>query len=79
LNRVSFLSEATDVPTKTNYSAKSQGEYLNLQAENTTDFHSISNDDMDRQSVNDENPDYCEVLCLKTVVLEVIALQRVTV
>jgi hypothetical protein len=37
----------TDVPTKTTNLDNGQGEYFNLQAENTTDFYSISTDDMD--------------------------------
>jgi hypothetical protein len=36
---------------------KGQGGYFNLQDENTTDFNSISTNDMYRQSVNNENPD----------------------
>jgi hypothetical protein len=52
----SLLSAATDVPMKTANLAKGQGEYLNLQAKNTTDLNSISTDDMDCQSVNNENP-----------------------
>jgi hypothetical protein len=53
----SFLSGATDVPTKITMTnlAKGQYGYFNLQAENTTDFNSISTDDMDCQSVNNEN------------------------
>jgi hypothetical protein len=39
------------VPTKTTHLANGQEGYLNLQAENTTDFNSISTDDMNRQSV----------------------------
>jgi hypothetical protein len=55
----SFLCEATDVSAKTTDLAKGQGYimYFNLQAENTTDSKSISNDNMDRQSVNNENPE----------------------
>jgi hypothetical protein len=35
-----------------------EGKYLNLQAENNrTEFNSILTNDMDRQSVNNENPD----------------------
>jgi hypothetical protein len=41
----SFLSETTDVPTKTTDLAKGQGWYFYSQAENTTYFNSISNDD----------------------------------
>jgi hypothetical protein len=56
LHRVSLLSEATDVPMKTTDLAKGQGEYFNLQAENTTNFNSFSTAGMDCQSVNYENP-----------------------
>jgi hypothetical protein len=49
----SFLSKATDVPMKTTDLAK--GDFY-LQAGNTTDFNSISTNDMDRQSVNNEIP-----------------------
>jgi hypothetical protein len=41
--------------TKTTDFTKGQGEYCDIQAENTTDFNSISTDDMDLQSVNKEN------------------------
>jgi hypothetical protein len=41
---------------KTTHLAKGKGGYLNIQAENTTDFSSISTDDMDRQSVKIESP-----------------------
>jgi hypothetical protein len=44
------------VPTKTTDLAKGQVGYFNLLAENTSDFNSISTDDMDLQSVNNENP-----------------------
>jgi hypothetical protein len=53
----SFLSEATDAPKKTTDFTKGQGWYLNIQAENTTDFNSILADGLDRQSVNNENPE----------------------
>jgi hypothetical protein len=43
------------VSKKTSDSAKVQG-YFILQAENATDFNSISIGDMDWQSVNNENP-----------------------
>jgi hypothetical protein len=43
------------VPSKTTDLAKGQGGYFNLQAENTSDFNSISTVDMDLQSVNNEN------------------------
>jgi hypothetical protein len=39
---------------KTTSLAKGQRGYFNLQAENTTDLNSISTDDMDRQSINNE-------------------------
>jgi hypothetical protein len=55
LSGFSFLSEATDVPTKTTDLAKGQKEYFNIQAENTTDVNSISANDMKRQSVINEN------------------------
>jgi hypothetical protein len=32
-----------------------KGDFFNLQAENTTDFNSTSTDDVDRQSVNNDN------------------------
>jgi hypothetical protein len=40
------------VPTKTTGLAKGQGRYFNVQAENATDFNSISTDDTDCHSVN---------------------------
>jgi hypothetical protein len=45
---------------KTTNLAKGQGLYMYfiLQAENTADSNSISNDDKDFQSVNNENPVY---------------------
>jgi hypothetical protein len=51
----SFLSEAKDVPTKTTYWTNGQGGHFNLQAENTTNFNTISNNHMDQQTVNNEN------------------------
>jgi hypothetical protein len=39
---------------KTTDLAKGQRGYFNLQAENSTDFNSISTDDMDRPFVNNE-------------------------
>jgi hypothetical protein len=53
-----LLSEATDVPTQTTDLSKGQGRYFNVLAENTTDFNSISTNDIDRQSVDNENPKY---------------------
>jgi hypothetical protein len=35
---------------------KGQGGYFNIQAEITTDFSGISNDDINHQPVNCENP-----------------------
>jgi hypothetical protein len=54
-----FLSEATDVSTKTADLAKGQEGYFNLPTESTTNFNSISTNDMVRQSViiNNENPE----------------------
>jgi hypothetical protein len=49
--------EATDVPMKATDLAKGQGRYFQQQAENKTDFNSISTNDMDRQSFNNENPE----------------------
>jgi hypothetical protein len=42
------------VPLKTTDLGKSQRRYFNLQTKNTSDFNSISTNDMDRQSVNNE-------------------------
>jgi hypothetical protein len=44
------------VPSKITNLAKDQGGYFNLQAENTTNFNSISTNGKDHQSVNNENP-----------------------
>jgi hypothetical protein len=48
------------VPKKTTDFAKGHGYYLNIQSENTTDL----TDDVDRQSVNNENPENNEWICL---------------
>jgi hypothetical protein len=46
-----FLSGATDVPTKTTDLAK--GGYFNLLSENTSDFNSISTDNVSRKIKTD--------------------------
>jgi hypothetical protein len=52
----SFLSEATMNETmKVTDFAKGQEEHFDLEADNTTDFNSISTNDIDGQSVNNEN------------------------
>jgi hypothetical protein len=50
-----FILIKERVPMKTTDLAKGQGGYFNVQAENTN-FISISSDDIDRQSVSNENP-----------------------
>jgi hypothetical protein len=56
--RVFIISELSEMPMKTTYLAKDQVKYFNLLAGNST---SISLDNMDPQSVNNENPDgFCK-------------------
>jgi hypothetical protein len=59
-----FLSEATNIPMKITDLPKGQVGYFNLPAQKTNNFNSISTDDMDLQSVNNE-----QIYCIFAVVV----------
>jgi hypothetical protein len=60
-------AEARDVATKTNNLTMRQGGHYDLQAENTTNYNSISTDDMVHQSADYENPANLRIYVRKIV------------